>query len=461
MVLRFDNGSIGIPEPTQQGGLRIPANLTRVGVLTYRDGAGNQWAELRPPEEVFDESSMASMRGATVTIGHHGKVTPDTFSDISKGHVGDDVHQDGVYVVATLAVNARDAVDAVQSKKLRDVSAGYGCQLEESPGVWEGQEYQRIQRQIRYNHVALLPPGAGRAGTDVSLRMDGAAVQVDDSEKYDATFDDKVKAIMQEHPEYDEERARKIVGAMVKEERGDSAAKGISMKTIKYRDKVYRTDAEQDMAALQSAVDEEKKTDQDVTDIKAGLDAVQKSMADLMTQVAQLQASMVAKEAVAAASQPAAPMEGSPPPAEAMPPEEAVLDAKVEARMALIQDAREVLGDFDHKGKKTADIHRLVIAKLAPELRLDGANEVAVDATYRGAMAVHSARKAEAAKQEARRADDRQKVSSVLGPSKEQTEAVTNEAAIHEDASMVLQKRLVERGQAPLTPKTGTPGKAS
>jgi hypothetical protein len=35
-----------------------------------------------------------------------------------------------------------------------------------------GAGYDAVQTQIRYNHIALLPRGQGRAGTDVSLRLD-------------------------------------------------------------------------------------------------------------------------------------------------------------------------------------------------------------------------------------------------------------------------------------------------
>src|SRR5690606_20498946 len=36
----------------------------------------------------------------------------------------------------------------------------------------EGEKYDRVQRRIRYNHVAIVPEG--RAGEAVALRMDAA-----------------------------------------------------------------------------------------------------------------------------------------------------------------------------------------------------------------------------------------------------------------------------------------------
>ena len=43
----------------------------------------------------------------------------------------------------------------------------------------DGTPYDRVQRNIRYNHVALGPRGWGRMGPRVRLRVDGAAYLVD------------------------------------------------------------------------------------------------------------------------------------------------------------------------------------------------------------------------------------------------------------------------------------------
>src|SRR5690606_25874157 len=62
---------------------------------------------------------------------------------------------------------------AVERKDRREVSCGYRCLVDETPGVTpEGERYDRVQRRIRYNHVAIVPEG--RAGEAVALRMDAA-----------------------------------------------------------------------------------------------------------------------------------------------------------------------------------------------------------------------------------------------------------------------------------------------
>jgi hypothetical protein len=52
---------------------------------------------------------------------------------------------------------------------MTEVSCGYHCDVDETPGEFEGQRYDRVQRNIRYNHVAVVE--RGRAG-DAKLRLD-------------------------------------------------------------------------------------------------------------------------------------------------------------------------------------------------------------------------------------------------------------------------------------------------
>jgi hypothetical protein len=53
---------------------------------------------------------------------------------------------------------------------MREVSCGYTADLVEEPGVYQGQAYDFIQRNIKYNHIAIVDKG--RAGPDVRIRLD-------------------------------------------------------------------------------------------------------------------------------------------------------------------------------------------------------------------------------------------------------------------------------------------------
>lgn len=181
-VEMFDfGGTIGKTEVTQIGGLKIPARLTRTGVLVYKRH-GRVIRQLRAPEEVFAADSLATLHDAPVTdLAHHtGFLDAASWKEATLGHAKD-IRQDGNFVAGDLIVNDAATVADIDSGKLRDISCGYSSKLIWEPGEYNGEHYDCRQTRIRYNHVALLAPGAGRAGTDVSLQLDAACVEMIDA----------------------------------------------------------------------------------------------------------------------------------------------------------------------------------------------------------------------------------------------------------------------------------------
>ena len=181
-VSRVDLSSGPAPrlERLGSGALRLDAAITRVGVLTYSDGT-ETWGELKTPEEVFAADSIESLAGLPLTIGHPPDlVSPATWDSVAVGHVGDACRpeRDSGLVVAPVVVASADAIASVERGDLVEVSAGYSCDLDPTPGTYNGTPYRAVQRRIRYNHAALGPRGWGRAGADVRLRLDGLAVEV-------------------------------------------------------------------------------------------------------------------------------------------------------------------------------------------------------------------------------------------------------------------------------------------
>lgn len=170
---RYDSAPIGNIRKTGAGGLRVDANLTRTGIFTYQTPNGPR-REYRPNDEVFKADALDGFRGAPVTVGHPGLVTPANWRTLSVGHVGDDVRADGSFVAASVIIQDADTIAKVERGELRELSCGYDVDLDETPGTTpEGERYDAIQRNIRGNHVALGPEGWGRAGRDVRLRLDG------------------------------------------------------------------------------------------------------------------------------------------------------------------------------------------------------------------------------------------------------------------------------------------------
>lgn len=180
------------PVRTPQGGLRLPAYLTRIGVLTYRKQDGSTIRELRHPDEVFAKDSLASLVAAPVTVSHPGKVTSKTWKRDSVGHVGETVAPAADrFVGADLFVQDENAVNRVLTKgpdQLREISCGYDCKVVPESGEYNGEKYDARQTEIRYNHVAMGPRGWGRAGSEVRMRMDSAKDPTEAGETSDIKY---------------------------------------------------------------------------------------------------------------------------------------------------------------------------------------------------------------------------------------------------------------------------------
>ena len=173
-VTRFDIARLGRVRKTQQGFIRVPAKLTRIGVLEYQKADGTIRRELRLPEEVFAERSLSTLGGSPITDTHKGgMVTPSNVRDLQIGMVSEAVKHDDKFVESTLTIQDKDAIKAVLDGTRKEVSAGYTCSLQFEDGEYNGVKYDAIQRGIKYNHVALGPDNWGRAGSEVSIHLDG------------------------------------------------------------------------------------------------------------------------------------------------------------------------------------------------------------------------------------------------------------------------------------------------
>lgn len=95
-----------------------------------------------------------------------------------QGMVGEDVYFDAPYLRGNLRIVSESLKNAIRHGKV-ELSPGYRCKYELTPGVWNGQQYDAIQRQIRANHLALVTEG--RTGPDVRV-LDGMTFTIDAKE---------------------------------------------------------------------------------------------------------------------------------------------------------------------------------------------------------------------------------------------------------------------------------------
>ena len=192
---RFDQVAFTATK-TAEGFIRDTPIVGRTGILVYRNADGTERREYRPPEEAFRADSLASLMGKPITIGHKAFVTSGNAAQVAPvGSVLSAGRQDGNNIVADIVVYNLDT-------KARELSCGYTLTLDETPGKTpDGQRYDAVQRNIVYNHLAIVPQG--RAGV-ARLNMDGSQViDEEDNSKEDNKMAEMTKIRLDSGIEYD------------------------------------------------------------------------------------------------------------------------------------------------------------------------------------------------------------------------------------------------------------------
>lgn len=171
-MIRYDRFELRATK-TDEGFIRDTPIIGRTGLMTYYNHDGTKRIEYRPPEEAFNADSLKSLLGKPVTLGHKAMVSASNAAAVQPiGSVLSAGRQDGNNIVADMVIYNLPT-------NARELSCGYNLDLDETPGTTpDGQHYDAIQRNIRYNHVAVV--AKGRAGV-ARLNMDGD--QID--EEYD------------------------------------------------------------------------------------------------------------------------------------------------------------------------------------------------------------------------------------------------------------------------------------
>lgn len=306
-------------ERTPTGGVRVRANVGRAGVLVYQRADGSVRREYRPDDEAFAPTSLESISDAVVTVGHppDSLVTPRTVRTYQVGHVRGAARRDGRMILAELAVLDADTIDAISTGQLVELSSGYTCRIDATPGVSPaGEAYDVVQRDVAYNHVALLPAGAGRAGRDAKLRFDGAEVRL-------SAHDDP------------------------KPERTDAMKEIINGREYTVGTPEWAAAHALRCKRLDELEEEAKDEDKEESNFKAKLDELTKERDTLKTELDAMRAKVDELEKKL----------GS--------PDEEKLDSLVDERVVVRDIARRVLGaDAKLEGKSNDAIRREVVAKL-------------------------------------------------------------------------------------------------
>lgn len=151
--------------------------LSKVGVFPY---LGRQispelepdkiYQVLRPEEELNNEKTLNSCKLIPIINDHvmlgtkPGMMKPEEKG--IDGISGEEVYFKDGTIFDDLKIFAESMKNDIENGK-KELSMGYFCDYELTEGEYNGEPYQAIQRNIRFNHIALVDEG--RMGADVRV----------------------------------------------------------------------------------------------------------------------------------------------------------------------------------------------------------------------------------------------------------------------------------------------------
>lgn len=162
------------------GWYEIPANpLSRVGVFPY---SGRQVGDTENPDKIYQILRPAEELGSQECIDSFKLVpwidehellgaaerglTPPEKKGIH-GVIGENVFFKDGFLRGNVKMFSEKLSGKIESGDKKELSCGYRCNYDMTPGVFEGQRYDGVQRNIRGNHLALVKEG--RMGPAVAV----------------------------------------------------------------------------------------------------------------------------------------------------------------------------------------------------------------------------------------------------------------------------------------------------
>ncbi len=198
------------------GWIEIKDNpISKVGIYQYSGasigGDPNRiYNVYRPEAELSDPECINSFKllpwvNEHVMLGEKDRgLTPAEEKGI-EGVVGEDVYFKDGTLYANIKVFSENLSELIEAGK-KQLSAGYRCIYEMISGIYDGVQYDAIQRNIRGNHLALVHEG--RMGREVAVQ--------DHLDHFNFTFDSKEIIKMSEENKKEEEKKEGMDARMSK-----------------------------------------------------------------------------------------------------------------------------------------------------------------------------------------------------------------------------------------------------
>lgn len=120
----------------------------------------------RPAEEL--EKAVKTSDGIPIQLDHHADYADAPAKETRVGSTGTDGRFNAPYLQNSLHIQDADAIKRINDGSMRELSLGYRYTPEKKSGVFNGEPYDLIMRDISCNHLALVEEG--RAGHDVLVK---------------------------------------------------------------------------------------------------------------------------------------------------------------------------------------------------------------------------------------------------------------------------------------------------
>lgn len=318
--------------------------LSRVGIYDYSgaqigappEDAAKIFRVYRPAEELQHPDTIASFK-LVPFINNHVMLgegfTPAEDKGVD-GVIGQDVYFQGDTLYGNPKVFSKTLAEEIKKGKT-ELSCGYRCRYEFTPGTWNGQKYDVVQRNIRGNHVALVDEG--RMGPEVSI-LDQLTFTVDAKET--TPVDEKLAEIM---------AAIQALTARLEAVEEKAAPKEEPPVEMTDDEKAAADEEAAKAAEAAAAADADTNTDEPAT-----MDAALRELAALKGRIAALSA------------RPAM--------------DEAAIVGALAKKNALADKLSEHIGTFDHAGMTHQQVAEYGVAKLEMKGIAKGTEAIALDA---------------------------------------------------------------------------------
>lgn len=118
---------------------------------------------LRSEKELMNPEAIKSFELLPITKGHRmlgpaeNGLTPAE-NIPQQGIVGEEVFAQGDTLYANIKITSEQAKDDINNG-LKELSLGYFCEWVKESGEYKGQHYDIVQKNIRGNHLAIVPRG--------------------------------------------------------------------------------------------------------------------------------------------------------------------------------------------------------------------------------------------------------------------------------------------------------------